>query len=108
LKERWIAAGEQRAEEDGVHKTSTTEVDHGCLPGNEEITAGLQTSLSPVNREMWKKGIVPAVTGGFPVSKMYDYAVYFHRVANCSGRFLGELGPSPRRVLTRFSAAPVS
>jgi hypothetical protein len=62
-------AGERRAGENGVHKTSTTEVDRGCLPGNEEITAGLQTSLSPVNRKMWKKGIVPAVIGGFSVSK---------------------------------------
>jgi hypothetical protein len=89
MKWRWIAAGEQRAGGFGVHKTSTTAVDNGCLPSDEEITAGLQTSLSPVNRGMWKKGIASAVTGGFPASETSDYVVYFHCVASIKGRFSG-------------------
>jgi hypothetical protein len=77
LKWRWIVAEERRAGEDGVHKTSTTAVDHGCLPGNEEVTAGLQTSLSPVNREMWKKALNWLRLESFVRNKRLLYAVCF-------------------------------
>jgi hypothetical protein len=40
-----MLAGERRSGEDGVHKTSTTAILHGCLPGGEGVLPRLQASL---------------------------------------------------------------
>jgi hypothetical protein len=95
-------AGEERAGENGVHKTSTTEVDFGCLPGNEEVTAGLQISLSPAIRWVWKKAVLFAAADDELPAHNPLYGAYFQWFANQMAVLHDFLGPSLRKALTRF------
>jgi hypothetical protein len=44
----------KRSGEDGLHKTSTTVVVYGCLPGDEGVLTGLQKSLHPGSGKVCK------------------------------------------------------
>jgi hypothetical protein len=70
---RCFTAGMKRTGEDGLHKTSTTVVFYGCLPGGEGDEPGYRKAYTPDQGKVCKTSAFLAASGSYGDSKAESY-----------------------------------